>query len=229
MSYDYEPTPTDQDAQGQISPEAVPAKFKRGSNDSLFGLLLALAISLGLTPSLPDGADLRYVLAWGALALMGVLAWLLGDAERIGQEKPENMAWGVSFGLLFGLPFLVFFGDTFGAAARLLFPETSVGTRLALLVFVMPLGETLFFRGLLRRTMPLWTVAGLAGAWSVALFLPTMWSEVLRAPAVAFFIVVALLTMQSLYSYVHERNGLASAWLCQIVVNLLLFFVPRIA
>ncbi|MCS6836775.1 MAG: hypothetical protein NZ750_12260 [Anaerolineae bacterium] len=230
MSYDYPPGPSDQEAQGQADPGLAPTMTTRGgSSDPLFGLLLALAVSLGLVPSLPDGADLRYVLAWGALAFMGVLAWLLGNAERIGQEKPEDVAWGVGFGLLFGLPFLVFFGDTFGAAARLLFPEMSVGTRLALLVFVMPLGETLFFRGLLQRTMPLWTVAGLAGVWSVTLFLPIMWSEVLRAPAVAVFVVVALLAMQALYGYVQERNGLASAWLSQIVVNLLLFFLPRLA
>jgi hypothetical protein len=227
MSYDPAPE-SYADDEAERQPGSPPISRGAGS-DPLFGLLLALAISLGLTPSLPDGADLRYVLAWGALALMGVLAWLLGNAERIGQQQPEDVAWGVGFGLLFGLPFLVFFGDTFGAAVGLLFPEMSVGTRLALLVFVMPLGETLFFRGMLQRTMPLGAVAGLAGAWSVALFLPTMWGEVLRAPAVAVFIAVALLAMQGLYSYVHERNGLASAWLCQIIVNLLLFFVPRIA
>jgi len=226
MSYDPSPD-FDEQVEGQASPSAV--AYRSGGSDPLFGLLLALAISLGLTPSLPSGADLRYVLAWGALALMGVLAWLLGNAERIGQESLENVAWGLAFGGLFGLPFLLFFGNTFGAAVPLLFPQMSLGTRLALLAFVMPLGETLFFRGLLQQAMPLWMVTALAGAWSVALFLPVMWGEVLRAPAVAVFIAVALLAMNGLYSYVQERNGLASAWLCQISANLLLFFVPYLA
>jgi len=62
--------------------------------------------------------------------------------------------------------------------------------------------------------------------WSVVLFFPVMWGDIVRAPAVAFFLLIALLTINLLYSYVRERNGLAAAWLCQIVTSLIVFFIP---
>ena len=36
----------------------------------------------------------------------------------------------------------------------------------------------------------------------------------------------ALVMMNVIYSYVRQRNGLAAAWVCQIVVNLVLLFLP---
>lgn len=203
--------------------------YRGSTSDPLFGFLLAIAVSIGLTPILPASADLRYSLAWGALAAVGVLSWLLGsNMERIEQESVDNVVWGVSFGALFSLPFLLFFAGTFHNASRLLFPQMSAGTLLAFLVFVMPLGETLFFRGLLQRNTPFYITGGLAGLWSIILFFPVMWGEILSVPAVAFFIAVALFAMNLLYSYVRERNSLAAAWLCQICVNLVLFFLPHI-
>ncbi len=202
--------------------------YRGSTSDPLFGFLLAIAVSIGLIPILPASADLRYSLAWGALAGVGVLAWLLGNVERIGQESLDNVVWGVSFGALFGLPFLFFFAGTFQTASRLLFPSMSAGSLLAFLVFVMPLGETLFFRSLLQRNTPFYLTGGLAGLWSIILFFPVMWGEILSVPAVAFFIAVALFAMSLLYSYVRERNGIAAAWLCQICVNIVLFFLPHI-
>jgi hypothetical protein len=53
-----------------------------------------------------------------------------------------------------------------------------------------------------------------------------MWADVLKAPAVALVIAIAFITMNLLYSYVRERNGLAAAWLCQIVGLLMTIFIP---
>ncbi|MCA9915671.1 MAG: hypothetical protein KC496_20090, partial [Anaerolineae bacterium] len=76
--------------------ETAPETTYRGSGgDPIFGFLLALAVSIGLIPTLPTNADLRYTLAWGALAGVGVIAWLLGNAERITLETPDKLAWGV--------------------------------------------------------------------------------------------------------------------------------------
>ena len=69
--------------------------------------MIAAALSIGLTPLLPDNADLRYTLAWGALSGVSVLTWLLGHMERIGNERPENIGWGVLYGLMLGIPFMV--------------------------------------------------------------------------------------------------------------------------
>jgi hypothetical protein len=221
--------PADPDDPG--TPEGDSRRYRGG--DPVFGFLLAIAISTGLTPVLPAQADLRYTLAWGALALVSVLAWLLGNADRIGQEDPVDLAWGVGFGLILSAPFALFFFDIFQAAARLMFPDPgrtngldTPGTVLAFLVFVQPLAETLFFRGLMQRQLVFWLVGALATVWSVVLVFPVMWGELLESPAVGGFLVIAFLTMNMLYSYVRDRNGLAAAWLCQITTGLILFFMP---
>lgn len=203
--------------------------YRGGAGDPAFGFLLAIAVSVGLIPVLPANADLRYTLAWGALALVGVIAWLLGNADRVGQETPENIAWGAAFGLIVSVPFLIFFADTFERAAHQIFPLFGAGSMLAYLLFVMPLAETLFFRGLLQRRLEFWIVGGLGGIWSIVLFFPVMWEQILGAPAVAVFLAIALFAMQMMYSYVRERNGLAASWISQIVANIILIFIPFIS
>ncbi|NJO83202.1 MAG: hypothetical protein HC828_10540 [Blastochloris sp.] len=137
--------------------------YRATSSDPTFGLLVAVAVSVGLTPLIEQAADLRYTLAWAALAAFGVLAWLFGSTTRIHQETPGNVGWGVVFGLILGAPMLLAGGDTLATTVRLLFRTTdetpmSLGVVLAYLVFVMPLGETLFFRGLLQHHRPFWLV-----------------------------------------------------------------------
>lgn len=208
------------------------SNYRGGSADPAFGFLLAIAVSIGLTPILPANADMRYTLAWGALAAVGVLSWLLGNADRIGQETPDNIGWGIGLGVMVSVPFLIW-SDIFEAATRLMFPSplgnnTTLGTGviLAYLVFVMPLSETLFFRGLLQRRLEFWIVGLLAGVWSVILFFPVLWGELGDKPGVAVFLTIALFGLNMMYSYVRERNDLAAAWLAQITANLILFFAP---
>jgi membrane protease YdiL (CAAX protease family) len=97
---------------------------------------------------------------------------------------------------------------------------------LAYLVFVMPLAETLFFRGMMQHNLEFWMTGLLSSGWSILLLFPVMWGDIVQAPAVALFLAIALLTMNMLYSYVRERNGLAAAWLCQIATNFILLFIP---
>lgn len=201
--------------------------YRGATSDPFFGFLIAIALSIGLTPLLPIHADLRYTLAWGALAGVSVLSWLLGNSERIDQEKPENIAWGVILGALLGIPFLIFLREPILVpAAQQIFPLMPPGTLLAYLVFVMPISETLFFRGLLQNQLVFWIVGLLATLWNIVLFFPVMWNSVVEFPAVAIVIVVTLLMMNMIYVYVRERNGLAAAWICQIVVNLIMLFIP---
>lgn len=221
------PRPVEPEVVEEDAPADEPLKgYRGGTGDPAFGFLLALALSIGLTPMLPENADLRYTLVWGALAAVSVLGWLLGSAERIGQEQPDDLAWGVGFGLLGGVLFLLFGSNVLREAAHLIFPDMRVGTLLTYLIFVMPLAETLFFRGILQQNLEFYVVGALAGIWNVILFFPVMWGAVLQAPAVAMVIAIALFTMNLLYSYVRERNGLAAAWLCQITGLLLTVFVP---
>lgn len=201
---------------------------RRSSGDPAFGFLLALAVSVGLIPLLPANADLRYTLSWGALAAVSILAWLLGNMDRIGQERPDNLFWGMLFGVFISIPFNLFAGGTLGRAAQAMFIDMGLGTILAYLVFVMPLGETLFFRGLVQRNLDFYIVGVLGGIWNVVLFFPVMWSEIVASPPVALYLIIALLAMNLLLSYVRERNGLAAAWIGQIVAVLVLFFLPLI-
>lgn len=201
-------------------------QYRGNSADPSFGFVLAIALSIGLNALLPDNADLRYTIAWGALAFVGVLGWLLGSAERIGQERPENVAWGVAFGVMISVPFMIFFLPQFRTASTLIFPEFGIGTVLAYLIFVMPLAETLFFRGAMQRQFDFWVVGLLAGAWNIILFFPVMWSVLLQFVVVAIFLAIALISLNLMYSYVRDRNGLAAAWICQIIASLILFFIP---
>ena len=201
----------------------------RGASDPLFGFIIAAALSVGLTPLLPESVELRYTLAWGALAGVSVLSWLLGSMERIGQENPDDLGWGLLYGVLLGIPFLVFLSQHILAPATdRLFPGMTTGSLLAFLVFVMPLAETLFFRGLLQSQLMSWIVGLLATLWNIVLFFPVMWQSITDHQVVALVIVLLLLMTNLLYVYVRERNGLASAWICQIVTNLIILYIPSL-
>ena len=227
-----EPQPTEDPTPVEARTEERRATARgqlRGASDPLFGFIIAAALSVGLTPLLPESVELRYTLAWGALAGVSVLSWLLGTMERIAQERPDNLGWGVLYGLLLGIPFLVFLSQhVLGPATHRLFPGMSAGSLLAFLVFVMPLAETLFFRGLLQSQLMSWLVGLLATLWNVVLFFPVMWGAITEHQAVALVIVILLLMTNMLYVYVRERNGLASAWICQIVCNLIILYIPSL-
>lgn len=198
--------------------------YRGTTSDPVFGYLIAVALSIGLLPLIPADADLRYVLIWAVMAGFGVLAWLLGNSARIWMETPENLGWGIIFGLIISVPFLLVGGETLRVTSQRLFINMSRGEILAFLIFVIPLSETLFFRGVLQETRPFWLVGALSSLWSVLVFFPLL--DVRAYPAVALIIFTALVMMNAIYSYVRQRNGLAAAWLCQLVVNLVLLFLP---
>lgn len=206
------------------TPERGMIAYRGATSDPVFGFLIAVALSIGLLPLIPDNTDMRYIIIWAVMAGFGVLAWLLGSAARIGQETPENLVWGLIFGLIIGVPMLMVGGDTLRQTDQRLFVNMRPGEVLAFLVFVMPLAETLFFRGLLQESRPFWLVGILASLWSAFVFFPLL--DVGRYPAVGVVIGTALALMNLMYGYVRRRNGLAAAWLCQIVANVVLLFLP---
>ena len=224
------------------APEAEAAPPERGrvvyrgsGSDPVFGYLIGVALAIGLLPLIPDNTDLRYVIVWTVLAGFGVLSWLLGSMTRIQQETPENLAWGVIFGLIIATPLLAIGGGTPNTMAKLMFRiaidgqlrALTPGVALALLLFVQPMAESLFFRGVLQENRPFWLVGVLSSIWSFVLFFPVL--GVFDLPGVAFAIGTALVMTNLTYSYVRQRNGLAAAWLCQIIVNVVLLFLPYIS
>jgi hypothetical protein len=200
------------------------AAYRGATSDPTFGYLIAIALCVGLIPLIPENTDLRYVLLWTVMAGFGVLSWLLGNSARIWAETPENLGWGFIFGLIIGVPLLIVGGTTLRQTDQRLFAQMSVGEVLAFLIFVMPLAETLFFRGVIQEIRSFWVVGILSSLWSILLFFPVL--EVNKFPAVAVVVGTTLVMMNIIYSYVRQRNGLAAAWICQIVVNLVLLFIP---
>ncbi|MCC6616759.1 MAG: CPBP family intramembrane metalloprotease [Anaerolineae bacterium] len=217
------------------APLRTASSYRGSSNDQTFGYLIALALAVGLTPALPANGDMRYTLVWAVMAGFGVLGWLFGTMQRIEQEIPENVAWGIIFGIIVGAPLLLVGGSALTTTVERLFSFEAdgvltvlpAGVVLAYLVFVMPVAETLFFRGLMQERRPFWLVGVLSTVWSLVLFAPML--DLFNFPGVAILIGIALLLMNMIYGYVRERNGLAAAWLCQITVNILVLFVPFIS
>lgn len=208
------------------------SSMRISANDPAFGYLVALALSIGLTPLIPNNGDLRLMIVWGVLAFFAVIAWLLGNTTRISEEEPENLAWGIVFGLIVSVPMLLMGGTTLTTTVELIF-QSSInnvvitlprGAILAMLVFVMPLAETLFFRGVMQMNRPFWLVGALASIWSILLFFPAI--NVGEFPVIGVMIGTVLTLMNLIYGYVRQRNGLAAAWLCQIVFNFVVLFLP---
>ncbi|HLU08838.1 MAG TPA: CPBP family glutamic-type intramembrane protease [Oceanobacillus sp.] len=224
----------DEEAADEI-PEPRRVTYRGSGSDPTFGFLVAIALSVGLTPLIPESSDLRFAVVWTVLGIFGVLAWLLGDMERIDKEVLENIVWGVVFALIVGAPMLLVGGDTLATTVHLIFrteiggeiQSLPIGAVLAMVIFAMPTAETLFFRGLMQTGRPFWLVGVLSSVWSILLFLPMI--EVRQFPAVALIIATALTMMNLIYAYVRRRNGLAAAWLCQITVNFVLLFIPYVS
>lgn len=208
--------------------EIAPRRYRSTTGDPTFGFILAVAVSIGLAPLAGAGdPSMRYTIAWGVLAAFGVMAWLLGNLEPVTEEKPENLVWGVIFGLIIGVPVMLFGGGLLGGAAQRLFVNMRAGEVLAYCVFVMPIAETLFFRGILHGSRPFWMVAMMSAFWSFILYLPLL--DIGAFPVVAVVICLMLVLLNVMYGYVRERNGIAAAWLCQITANLLVIFLPFVS
>lgn len=187
--------------------------------DPLFGYLVAVALSLGLTPL---AAETRYAIVWTLLLIAGVGYYLFSDRARPEDAQPGNLAWGVGFGLLIGVPVLLLLTPALAVTSHQLFPEMSDASTYLALVFAIPVGETLFFRGALQETRGFRFAAVAASVWSVLLFVPN------RLLAEAIAISVTLVGLSFAYTYVRQRNGLAAAWACQVVINVCLLFAPRL-
>ncbi len=215
------PSYEDDEDEGLYQPEKGTPRNGSG-NDPIFGLVLAGAVSIGMIPLISnDAADMRYTLVWGLLAIFGIMAWVLGNGQRIEQDIPENLGWGIAFGIILGIPLVAFGSTTLTDITDMLFPQMTAGTVLAYLIFVMPIGETLFFRGLLQNGQQFWLTAIICTLWQWIMFFP-----LINKQAFPLIMAVILLMSNLMYGYVNERNGLAAAWLCQITVNILVFFMP---
>jgi hypothetical protein len=209
--------------------EASLARHTRQDLDPVFGYVMAMALSVGLTPV---QTNLRYILLWSFLAVMGGMAFVLGSGIRMKVADPGDLLWGIGLGIFTGGALMLVGFDTLAKASERLFSAGQADNRLfdtwvfQATVFVMPIAESLFFRGAMQRVHPIPVVAVLASLWSVLMFFPNL--GIGKTPAVGLVFGTALVLLNFLYSYVNWRHGLAASFFCQIGAGTLLLLVPTL-
>lgn len=229
------PLPSDMDEDGEWDDEGEPvealppARSYRQDLDPVFGYILAMALSIGLTPI---QTNLRYVLLWAFLALMGGVSFMLGSGKQTHSADPGDLLWGIGLGVFVGGSLMMVGIDTLQVTSNRLFNAGQEGSTLLntwvfqATVFAMPISESLFFRGTMQRVHPLPVVALLSSVWSMLMFFPNLGLG--DTPAVGAVIGTALVVLNFLYSYVHFRHGLAASFFCQLTAGSLLLLAPRL-
>ncbi len=204
-------------------------RSRRQDLDPVLGYILVMALSVGLTP-IP--ANTRYVVLWGVMAVMGGMAFLLGSGIRLKVTDPGDLLWGIGLGLFTGGALMLAGSDTLATAAERLFGAGDPQNPLLdtwvfqATAFVMPVAESLFFRGAMQRVHSIPVVAVLASLWSMLMFFPNLGLG--DAPVVGVIFGSAIILLNFLYGYVHWRHGLAASFFCQITAGTLLLLVPRL-
>jgi hypothetical protein len=197
--------------------------------DPLVTYLVIIALSIGISPL---GAIMRYTLLWTLMSVLGAVAYLLGGVERMREAKLDDLFWGVIFGFFTSFPFLIVFGTALKTVSIRMFdvdgtPSTVMDTWVFMATaFVVPFCETLYFRGGMQGVRSILLTSLLATLWSAVLFFPHM--ELGGRAVIGAILLIVFSLLNFMYSYVQFRNGLAAAWLCQVLSYTLLWFFPRV-
>jgi membrane protease YdiL (CAAX protease family) len=206
-------------------PEPAPATSPlAGRIDPFFALLVYLALGLG-TWVIGD-LESRYTILWVTLIAIGGSLMLIESGQPRGRFELGNVIWGIIFGFLIGLPLLVFAPQGLATTSILLFPSVSLPALFQMMTITGPLGETLFFRGNLQERHGIAASIIGAGLGTLILFLPVGMgtSSLLAIGGISLFMTL----LAGIYSYIRERHGLAASYACQVTINLMLFFLPRL-
>lgn len=219
------PQPVAEDEEG-----LEPLPMVQYDADPIFAFLVIIAItSIGLAPV---EAHIRYVIAWSLLGAAGALGYLLGSVPRLSDTSLDDLTAGLGFGLLIGVPLLILFGTPLALVSERMFDMRAVPGSVMdtwafmAVIFVIPIADTLFFRGAMQEVRSLLLTGALATLWWILLFFPHL--EIGSAYGVGLSIAVLFALLNFFYSYMRYRNGLAAAWICQIVSSAFLWFLPRL-
>lgn len=224
-----QPLPADPEVLAALEAERRERFNLQREADPIIAMMVVGALSIGSTPL---DAVVRYVVLWALLCMAGVLAYVLGRAEREGRNDLDDLVAGVAFGVGVGLPILIALGSPMAGISERMFDAGDVPRNVMdswvfmAVVFVQPTAESLFFRGAMQQFRSLPLTAMLATIWSVVLFFPHMGIDGFLTLALMIAAFFAFLNF--LYSYVRFRNGLSAAWVCQVVSGSLIWFFPRL-
>jgi membrane protease YdiL (CAAX protease family) len=184
-------------------------------------LSFLLLIGVGMATLRVD-YELRLALLWLVL-----LALVLLYAET-GRLKADysllNLARGALLGTVVALPFFLFAKDFFYATASRLYRVENLQVLVERAVFLVPLLEESFFRGLVQRERGLRDGALLFGLMQVLYFFP----EVSAFPLVIASMFVGMTLLGLLYGYMHQRYGLTASIGCHVAVNSVLLVFPSL-
>jgi membrane protease YdiL (CAAX protease family) len=165
---------------------------------------------------------LRLSLLW--LVLL-VLVLLYAQGGRLKSNYSLlNLGRGALVGIIVALPFYLFAKDFLYATASWLYGVTDLQVLLERAVFLVPILEGTFFRGIVQRDQGLVEGALLFGLAQALYFV----SAVKVYPVVIVAVMVAMALAGLLYGYLYQRYGLTASISCHVAVNLVLFVMPAL-
>jgi len=202
-------------------PAAAREAVARRRLDPIFGYLLFWALGVG---TLSLNTEVRHLVMWLLLLVLGLALTLIDTNRPIGPVRALNLTWGIGLGFIIGLPLLITMAQGLSQVSMALFPYDDLSSLFQVLVFVGPMGETLFYRGAMQSERGLVTAALTAGLGSLILYLPAF-SEGIMLLIIAVTISTAL---AAVFGYVRTRYGLGAAYAGQVITNVMLLFIPRL-
>jgi membrane protease YdiL (CAAX protease family) len=184
-------------------------------------LSFLLLVGVGLA-SLRLSHQLRLTMLW---LMMLALVLLNAEAGRLKAKfSLVNLARGALIGTVVALPFFLFAPDFFYATALRLYGVQELQVLLERAVFLVPLLEEGFFRGVVQRERGLRDGALLFGLMQVLYF----FSAANVFPLVVAAVVVGMVVVGLLCGYMYERYGLMGSIGCHVAVNLVLLVLPAV-
>jgi membrane protease YdiL (CAAX protease family) len=151
------------------------------------------------------------------------LVLLYAERERMRADYSLlNLTRGALLGTVVALPFYVFAEDFFYATASYLYGVDDVLVLLERAVFLVPILEESFFRGVVQNEQGLLDGALLFGLAQVLYFVPL----VSAFPSVVIALALGMSLLGILYGYLYQRYGLTASISCHVAVNLVLLVLP---
>ena len=209
---------------GSATPQPLPQPVWAERIDPLVVFVFYLALGAGIALS---GIEpiVRYTMLWTLSLGIGAALALVDSPYPISTMSSASMLWGFGIGLLFGIMGLIVVRDGLAAMTQALFPNVSLLVLFQSLVLIVPLAETLFFRGVLQDRRGAAVSIGAAGVNHLLFFLPIVLANAPILGGVGIFFLTGL---AGVYSYVRSRYGLSAALVCQITTNLMLLVMPAL-